>query len=57
MLTVNVLLNRIAAMELVWQYGEKSGFESWKGLAWGIERLTGLLACYLPLSYQFFLKC
>lgn len=23
-------------MVLVWQYGEKSGFESWKGLAWGM---------------------
>ncbi|KAM1143305.1 hypothetical protein ACFX2B_031843 [Malus domestica] len=25
----------ITAMTLVWQYGEKSGFESWKGLSWG----------------------
>lgn len=23
-------------MALVWQYGEKSGFESWKGLSWGM---------------------
>ncbi|KAK9198516.1 hypothetical protein WN944_013701 [Citrus x changshan-huyou] len=26
----------ITAMALVWQYGEKSGFESWKGLSWGM---------------------
>jgi hypothetical protein len=36
MLTANFLINRIAAIALVWQYGEKSGFESWKGLAWGM---------------------
>jgi len=23
-------------MVLVWQYGEKSGNESWKGLSWGM---------------------
>lgn len=23
-------------MALVWQYGEKSGNESWKGLSWGM---------------------
>ncbi|KAA0047715.1 CTP synthase isoform X1 [Cucumis melo var. makuwa] len=23
-------------MGLVWQYGEKSGNESWKGLSWGV---------------------
>lgn len=23
-------------MALVWQYGEKSGDESWKGLSWGM---------------------
>ncbi|KAG5552700.1 hypothetical protein RHGRI_011631 [Rhododendron griersonianum] len=26
----------ITAMALVWQYGEKSGNESWKGLSWGM---------------------
>jgi len=23
-------------MALVWQYGEKSGYEAWKGLSWGM---------------------
>jgi hypothetical protein len=23
-------------MALVWQYGEQSGYESWKGLSWGM---------------------
>lgn len=23
-------------MALVWQYGEVSGYESWKGLSWGM---------------------
>lgn len=27
---------RATAMALVWQYGEKSGYESWKGLSWGM---------------------
>ncbi|KAI3750739.1 hypothetical protein L2E82_21517 [Cichorium intybus] len=27
---------KIAAMILVWQYGEKSRYESWKGLSWGM---------------------
>ncbi|KAJ6308232.1 hypothetical protein OIU76_017917 [Salix suchowensis] len=33
---VSSVVEWIAAMALVWQYGEKSGFESWKGLAWGM---------------------
>lgn len=28
--------DRIAAMALVWQYGEKSGHTTWKGLSWGM---------------------
>ncbi|KAI3753541.1 hypothetical protein L2E82_25596 [Cichorium intybus] len=31
------LHGRIAAMILVWQYGEKSGYESWKGLSRSME--------------------
>lgn len=23
-------------MALVWQYGEKSGYQAWKGLSWGM---------------------
>ncbi|KAJ0090014.1 hypothetical protein Patl1_14013 [Pistacia atlantica] len=40
---VSVLLNesRITAMALVWQYGEKSGYEAWKGLSWGMVPLLG----------------
>ncbi|KAL6181934.1 hypothetical protein ACLB2K_048582 [Fragaria x ananassa] len=33
---VSSVVEWITAMVLVWQYGEKSGFESWKGLAWGM---------------------
>lgn len=28
--------DRVIAMALVWQYGEQSGYESWKGLSWGM---------------------
>lgn len=35
-ITQFVYPNRITAMVLVWQYGEKSGNESWKGLSWGM---------------------
>lgn len=30
-------------MALVWQYGEKSGNEAWKGLSWGMVSSTSLL--------------
>ncbi|KAK8266594.1 hypothetical protein V6Z12_D12G256400 [Gossypium hirsutum] len=33
---VSSVVEWITAMALVWQYGEKSGFESWKGLSWGM---------------------
>lgn len=33
---------RVIAMALVWQYGEKSGFESWKGLSWGMVNYATL---------------
>lgn len=36
MLIVKFLFLRITAMALVWQYGEVSGYESWKGLSWGM---------------------
>lgn len=29
-------------MALVWQYGEKSGYESWKGLSWGMVSFNSL---------------
>jgi len=31
-----LLFIRVTAMALVWQYGEKSGNETWKGLSWGM---------------------
>ncbi|XP_050151732.1 uncharacterized protein LOC126626448 isoform X3 [Malus sylvestris] len=42
------------AMALVWQYGEKSGFESWKGLSWGMVPLLGgaLCACTWHFFYN-----
>ncbi|CAN6579301.1 unnamed protein product [Malus baccata var. baccata] len=33
---VSSVVEWVTAMALVWQYGEKSGFESWKGLSWGM---------------------
>ncbi|KAL9668215.1 hypothetical protein QQ045_002591 [Rhodiola kirilowii] len=44
----------IIAMGLVWQYGEKSGYESWKGLSWGMVPLLGgaLCACTWHFFYN-----
>lgn len=36
-------------MALVWQYGEKSGFESWKGLSWGMVSYFLLVQCSFDL--------
>ncbi|CAI9093852.1 OLC1v1029441C1 [Oldenlandia corymbosa var. corymbosa] len=33
---VSSVVEWITAMVLVWQYGEKTGNESWKGLSWGM---------------------
>ncbi|PHU28384.1 Ycf49-like protein [Capsicum chinense] len=33
---VSSVVEWITAMALVWQYGEKSGNASWKGLSWGM---------------------
>ncbi|KAK4363765.1 hypothetical protein RND71_019006 [Anisodus tanguticus] len=45
---------RVTAMVLVWQYGEKSGHESWKGLSWGMVPLLGgaLCACTWHFFYN-----
>ncbi|XVE64967.1 hypothetical protein DITRI_Ditri07aG0144200 [Diplodiscus trichospermus] len=45
--TCPVLLNGLQQIALVWQYGEKSGFESWKGLSWG------MVNCLLVLEMEF----
>lgn len=42
----------VIAMALVWQYGEKSGFESWKGLSWGMVPLLGGAFC--ACTWHFF---
>ncbi|TXG51039.1 hypothetical protein EZV62_023563 [Acer yangbiense] len=42
----------ITAMALVWQYGEKPGFESWKGLSWGMVPLLGGAFC--ACTWHFF---
>lgn len=41
-------------MILVWEYGDKSGFESWKGLSWGMVPLLGgaLCACTWHFFYN-----
>ncbi|KAG5563094.1 hypothetical protein RHGRI_005739 [Rhododendron griersonianum] len=42
---VSSVVEWITAMALVWQYGEKSGNESWKGLSWGMVPLLGGAFC------------
>ena len=43
-------------MALVWQYGEKSGNESWKGLSWGMVRNFCAVTPLLLLFISRFLK-
>ncbi|XWS61885.1 hypothetical protein CRYUN_Cryun07bG0162900 [Craigia yunnanensis] len=49
---VSSVVEWITAMALVWQYGEKSGFESWKGLPWGMVPLLGGAFC--ACTWHFF---
>ncbi|KAJ0087524.1 hypothetical protein Patl1_07171 [Pistacia atlantica] len=39
-------------MALVWQYGEKSEYEAWKGLSWGMVTLLGGAFC--ACTWHFF---
>lgn len=41
-------------MALVWQYGEVSGYESWKGLSWGMvsDYCYGLYALAFDLPFM-----
>ncbi|KAJ0048208.1 hypothetical protein Pint_14975 [Pistacia integerrima] len=39
-------------MALVWQYGEKSWYEAWKGLSWGMVPLLGGAFC--ACTWHFF---
>ncbi|XP_039056391.1 ycf49-like protein [Hibiscus syriacus] len=49
---VSSVVEWITAMALVWEYGEKSGFESWKGLSWGMVPLLGGAFC--ACTWHFF---
>ncbi|KAG8382343.1 hypothetical protein BUALT_Bualt05G0067500 [Buddleja alternifolia] len=51
---VSSVVEWATAMGLVWQYGEKSGYESWKGLSWGMVPLLGgaLCACTWHFFYN-----
>ncbi|XP_022944188.1 uncharacterized protein LOC111448709 [Cucurbita moschata] len=49
---VSSVVEWITAMALVWQYGEKSGDESWKGLSWGMVPLLGGAFC--ACTWHFF---
>ncbi|XP_047329039.1 uncharacterized protein LOC124932453 [Impatiens glandulifera] len=42
---ISCVIEWITAMVLVWEYGEKSGNESWKGLSWGMVPLLGGALC------------
>lgn len=39
-------------MALVWQYGEKSGYEAWKGLSWGMVSLFILFVYYFLINLK-----
>ncbi|KAK9079709.1 hypothetical protein SSX86_001382 [Deinandra increscens subsp. villosa] len=49
---VSSVVEWVTAMVLVWQYGEKSGYESWKGLSWGMVPLLGGAFC--ACTWHFF---
>ncbi|XP_039169176.1 uncharacterized protein LOC104443746 [Eucalyptus grandis] len=49
---VSSVVEWITAMALVWQYGEVSGYESWKGLSWGMVPLLGGAFC--ACTWHFF---
>ncbi|XP_019252494.1 PREDICTED: uncharacterized protein LOC109231321 isoform X2 [Nicotiana attenuata] len=49
---VSSVVEWVTAMALVWQYGEKSGNASWKGLSWGMVPLLGGAFC--ACTWHFF---
>ncbi|RVX15312.1 Ycf49-like protein [Vitis vinifera] len=49
---VSSVVEWIIAMILVWKYGEQPGFESWKGLSWGMVPLLGGAFC--ACTWHFF---
>ncbi|GAB2274075.1 hypothetical protein Dimus_008845 [Dionaea muscipula] len=42
----------VTAMALVWRYGERPGYEAWKGLSWGMVPLLGGAMC--ACTWHFF---
>jgi hypothetical protein len=66
---VSSVVEWIIAMALVWQYGDKSGYQAWKGLSWGMVSFYFLIVskdfffffCYNyyeidEMTYFFFVK-
>ncbi|CAN8274171.1 unnamed protein product [Cochlearia groenlandica] len=51
---VSSVVEWITAMALVWKYGDRKGYESWKGLSWGMVPLLGgaLCACTWHFFYN-----
>lgn len=49
---VSSVVEWVTAMALVWQCGEKSGNDSWKGLSWGMVPLLGGAFC--ACTWHFF---
>ncbi|WOK95193.1 hypothetical protein Cni_G03900 [Canna indica] len=49
---VSSVIEWVTAMALVWEYGEKSGFQTWKGLSWGMVPLLGGAFC--ACTWHFF---
>ncbi|ESQ55066.1 hypothetical protein EUTSA_v10026321mg [Eutrema salsugineum] len=51
---VSSVVEWITAMALVWKYGERKGYESWKGLSWAMVPLLGgaLCACTWHFFYN-----
>ncbi|XP_057976999.1 uncharacterized protein LOC131164069 isoform X2 [Malania oleifera] len=49
---VSSVVEWITAMILVWQYGKRIGYESWKGLSWGMVPLLGGAFC--ACTWHFF---
>ncbi|KAF7807819.1 ycf49-like protein [Senna tora] len=37
-------------MALVWQYRERSGYESWKGLSWGMHSISAKTTSNTPFE-------
>ncbi|MED6167661.1 hypothetical protein PIB30_004880 [Stylosanthes scabra] len=47
----------IIAMALVWQYGDKSGHQAWKGLSWGMVSFPSFIFFLFLLIRSYFCVC